>query len=34
MYAATGKTLGKERILEIERGNTGLHWVQNSLWER
>jgi hypothetical protein len=31
---ATGWTKGNEKILEIERGSTGSHYVENWLWYR
>jgi len=34
MYAATGGTSGKERILDIGRRSTIPHSVKNWLWQR
>ena len=34
MYAATGSPLGKERVVETERGSTRSHSKKNSLWKR
>jgi len=32
--AVAGRSYGKDRILEVERGSSGSHSVKNSLWKR